>query len=76
MKQWQNTGTADRWVRGVVGIVLLALAGLASLGIGWTVLLVVVAAILLVTGAVAYCPAYAALGIRTTGTHGGQPRAA
>lgn len=64
----KNEGTADRAVRGLLGVVLLAVAWFA-LGLGSGALLGIlvglVGAVLLVTGLVGFCPAYRLLGIRT-----------
>lgn len=66
-----NVGSADRAVRALVGIVLLAVpfvplaaAALAGLGAGIWVL-PVVGAVLLLTALFRVCPAYTLLGIRT-----------
>ena len=66
-----NVGTADRAVRAVVGLVLLAApfipaaaAALAGLGT-WIWVLPAVGAVLLLTALFRFCPAYTLLGIRT-----------
>jgi uncharacterized membrane protein len=59
----RNVSNLDRWVRVGLGVVLAG-AGLATGG--WLALvLYVVAAVLLVTAAVAFCPLYKLLGIDT-----------
>ena len=62
----KNVGNADRIIRVVIAIA--AVAGAAAVGFGsigaW--LLIAVAAIMLVTAAVGFCPLYRVLGIRTT----------
>ncbi len=60
-----NEGTADRVIRVVVGIVLLALyfMGTVTGTLGWVAL--VVGIIALATGAVGFCPLYAVLGLST-----------
>ncbi len=66
-----NVGTADRAVRAVVGLILLAVpfvpaaaAALAGMG-AWIWLLPAVGAVLLLTALFRFCPAYTLLGIRT-----------
>lgn len=60
-----NEGTVDRVIRVIVGVVLVAAAYFATTGV-WSIVLYVVAAILLITGAVGFCPLYTLLGISTT----------
>ena len=62
-----NVGGIDRTGRIVVGIVLLLVGLLAPMALAWRVLVLVVAAIALVTGIVRYCPLNAAFGIDTCG---------
>ena len=62
-----NEGTFDRIVRAVAGVALLALAIFVVQG-GWGIALGVVGAVLLLTGAIGFCPLYALLGIRTCRT--------
>jgi len=63
-----NEGKADRSVRILLGIIVLALAWFA-LGLGDGAIFGIIAAavgvVLLVTGTVGVCPAYCVLGIRT-----------
>jgi len=55
-----NSGTVDRALRVVAGIVLLALAATGTVGVwGW------IGIVPLFTGAVGFCPAYAILGLST-----------
>lgn len=56
-----NMGNTDRVLRLLLGVVLIACAVLGLIG-PWGYAGVVLA----ITGAVAYCPLYHALGIRTT----------
>ena len=63
----KTVGTADRIVRGVLAIVALIFAGVVGFSSGWGIVLTIVAAILIVTGATAYCPLYSATGISTVG---------
>lgn len=67
MKLAQNVGPIDRVARLVIGI------GLVALAVGGTVTAPVLfiawaaAAILLVTGAIGFCPLYLVLGVSTAG---------
>ncbi len=60
-----NVGTVDRVARGVLGIAALVWAA----AVGWTslgaILLLALAALLLGTAAIGFCPLYRALGIST-----------
>jgi hypothetical protein len=60
-----NEGSADRVIRVVLGIVLLALyfMGTVTGTLGWVAL--VVGIIALATGVVGFCPLYAVLGLST-----------
>jgi hypothetical protein len=68
-----NEGLFDRIVRGVAGTIMLGLAGASFAGPVAVVegLLAMIFAIggglLLLTGLVGWCPAYAMLGLRTCG---------
>lgn len=66
----RNEGKADRVVRAVLGIALVAagvvLANTESVGIGAAA--GVVGLVLLVTGAVGFCPAYRLVGLSTCPT--------
>ena len=55
-----NVGTVDRIIRIVLGIVLIGLAAVGTIG-AWGFLGV----LLLLTGVVRVCPAYSVLGINT-----------
>jgi len=59
----KNVGKVDRWIRIVLGIVLLSLLFLLQGGARWIGL---VGLIPLVTGIVNYCPLYALFKIDTT----------
>ncbi len=59
----KNVGPADRAIRIVAGILLLALFGITSGGVRWVLL--VLGAILIVTGIVRVCPLYMPFGIDT-----------
>ncbi len=60
-----NESSADRIIRVILGVALLALYFALSLQ-GWVgIVLLVVGALALITGAVGFCPLYALLKIRT-----------
>ena len=61
----RNEGTLDRVIR--VVIAAAAVAGAAALGFSsvWGIVLLVVAAVMLVTAAVGTCPLYSVFGIST-----------
>jgi hypothetical protein len=63
-----NVGGMDRIGRIVLGVVLLIVALAAPVSTMWQIVLLVVAAIALVTAAVRFCPANALLGIDTCKT--------
>lgn len=65
MKVQTNESTVDRVVRIVVAVVLFAVAATGAVGAPASILAWVVGAILLVTGAVGFCPLYAVLRIST-----------
>ncbi|WP_303905353.1 YgaP family membrane protein [Thiohalomonas denitrificans] len=60
-----NVGGADRTIRIVLGIVLLAIGLFYPLSTLWQTLALIVGAIGVVTGLVRFCPANALLGINT-----------
>lgn len=58
-----NAGTIDRALRVAVGLALIALTALGTIGLwGW------VGVVLLATGLIGWCPAYILLGIKTCKT--------
>ena len=59
MKLAQNESAIDRVIRVIGGLALAALAVAGIVAAPWTYALWAVAAILLVTGAVGFCPLYA-----------------
>ncbi len=61
-----NVGSVDRIVRAIVGVALLVVAFAGMVTGVWAWLLGIVGAVLLVTGAVGFCPIYAVLNMRTT----------
>ena len=58
----QNVGRVDRWIRIVIGVVLLSLIVFLSGGIRWIGL---IGLIPLITGLFGYCPIYSLLKIKT-----------
>lgn len=63
-----NVGSADRLVRIVVAIVLIALAALHVFTGTLAIVAYIVAAVALVTGLVRFCPAWKIFGINTSRT--------
>jgi hypothetical protein len=61
----RNEGNVDRIVRALVGVALLAAWGLGWVGGTVAVVLAVVAAVLLLTAAVGFCPLYRVFGMST-----------
>lgn len=68
----KNEGALDRGVRLVLGVVL-ALLAIFSLSGGWAWVAGIVAAILLVTAAIGFCPLYTLVHVNT-GTGRAAPR--
>lgn len=63
MNMTTNIGTVDRLVRLVLGIVLIALALIGTIGVwGWLGL------VLIGTAFLKFCPAYALFGFKTCAT--------
>ncbi|UFS68375.1 DUF2892 domain-containing protein (plasmid) [Paracoccus denitrificans] len=62
-----NIGSAERALRLILGIVLVALPFLVGLSALWTWVSVIAGLVLVVTGVVRFCPIWALLGIRTGG---------
>ena len=60
----KNVGSADRMIRAIVGIVLLALAFTSLAGL-WAWVAGIVGVVMLGTAALGTCPPYALLGINT-----------
>ena len=58
----QNVGNTDRWIRIVLGVVLLSLIVFLDGGIRWIGL---IGLIPLITGLINFCPIYALLKINT-----------
>ncbi len=60
-----NVGGIDRTARIVLGIVLLVIGLLAPLDLIWRVVVLIVAAVALITATVRFCPANAMFRINT-----------
>ena len=60
-----NTGTADRAIRVAIALVAVIASWLIGVGTVAGIVLLVVAAIMLVTAAVGFCPLYRVFGINT-----------
>lgn len=69
-----NEGSVDRIVRVIVGVALLVVAFAGMVTGVWVWLLGIVGAVLLVTGAVGFCPLYAMLNMRTTPASDAKPK--
>lgn len=64
----RNVGTVDRAARAVVGLGALVWAFSTGMTSALGIVLLVVAAVLLVTAAVGFCPLYRLLGLSTDST--------
>jgi hypothetical protein len=60
-----NESLVDRIIRIVVGALLMVLYFLGVVTGGWGIVLIVLGAILLITGIIGFCPLYALLKIKT-----------
>jgi uncharacterized membrane protein len=67
----RNESTIDRAIRAIIGIGAIAVAFAVGAGSLLGIVLFVVAAIMLVTAAVGFCPLYRVLGISTCRVHAG-----
>lgn len=65
----KTVGTTDRAVRVIVALGALIVAAIAGFSSALGIVLVIVAAILSVTGSSGYCPLYSAMGVSTCVTH-------
>ena len=62
-----NVGTVDRWIRGILGVVLLWLAFIGkAASLSWV--FGIIGAILLITGGIGFCGLYKLFGISTCPT--------
>jgi len=64
----KTVGNTDRVLRGVLAIAAVAGSGVIGFSSAWGIVLLAVAAIMAVTGASGYCPAYSLTGISTCGS--------
>ncbi|MGE5602184.1 MAG: DUF2892 domain-containing protein [Nitrososphaerales archaeon] len=62
-----NESNLDRIIRGILGVALLLVAFLAVPTGALQIVLAVIGVVLLVTGAVGFCPLYRILGLSTKG---------
>ena len=65
MELKKNMGTADRIIRTIVAVVIIALYLTGQISGTVTVILAIVTAAFLATSAVGYCPVYSVVGIST-----------
>lgn len=63
----KTVGKKDRALRGVLAVGAVVGSGILGFSSGWGIVLLVVAAILGLTGASGYCPAYSLTGVNTCG---------
>ncbi|MFZ1685951.1 MAG: DUF2892 domain-containing protein [Flavobacteriales bacterium] len=61
-----NMGTADRWIRLIIAAVVVALYFTGSISGTTGIVLMVIAAVLALTGVVGTCPLYLPFGLRTS----------
>ncbi|MHB1817182.1 MAG: YgaP family membrane protein, partial [Streptosporangiaceae bacterium] len=66
----RNTGNTDRALRGVLAIGAVAGSAVVGFSSGWGIVLLVVAAVMVLTGASGFCPIYRLVGINTCGARG------
>ena len=62
---YANVGSADRLIRIILGLVLIALAFVLAWGTLGTIVSALIGAVLVITALVRFCPAYRLLGIHT-----------
>lgn len=62
-----NVGSADRIIRILIGVALIAYAVLQNMDLSSAlgIIMLVVGAILIATGFISFCPLYRVLGLRT-----------
>lgn len=58
-------GTLDRVIRGIIAVVAIALYATGTVTGTWGVILIIAAAVFLVTSMVSFCPLYLPLGLNT-----------
>jgi len=69
-----NVGGAEKVIRIILGVALLALGWFGVVTGGWATGAYVVGAIALITGLVGFCPAWAVLRVNTCGARQTQPK--
>ena len=62
----KNMGRTDRSLRALVAVGAVVASGVLGFSTAWGIVLLVVAAVMAVTAASAYCPIYHLVGIKTT----------
>ena len=60
-----NMGTVDRIIRGVLGLIFVALAVFGQMTGFWSWLVPLVGVVLLFTSSIKFCPAYKLIGLKT-----------
>ncbi len=60
-----NESSVDRIIRGILGVVLLLVAFLAVPAGALQIVLAIIGVVLLLTGAIGFCPLYRILGLST-----------
>jgi hypothetical protein len=60
-----NVGGVERPIRIILGLALVAIAAFGTLPIGWMIAFYVIGGVMLVTGAIGFCPAWSLIGINT-----------
>jgi uncharacterized membrane protein YgaE (UPF0421/DUF939 family) len=58
----RNMGTADRWIRTIIAIVLVTLITSGQISGTWAIVAGVVAVVFVLTSLVSFCPLYRVLG--------------
>jgi hypothetical protein len=66
----KNMGTIDRSLRVLVAAGAVAGSGVLGFSTAWGIVLLVVAAVMVATASIGYCPLYRLVGITTTRTSG------
>ena len=73
MKNLRNTGTIDRAIRVVLGIVLFVVGATGAVPDTLSFLAYVLAAVMLATGVTGVCPLYRLIGVDTRRASPGRP---
>ena len=60
-----NVGSSDRWIRIILGFVLIVLPFVLAWGMFGTIVSALIGAVLVITALVRFCPAYRFLGMST-----------